>query len=286
MLTGIEYQKKAEKYENKWFNKDYDEIYELYANAGKTFRYEKNINSAIKMFLKAGNIASRLKNISYACESYVECVHLYKKINDYEKSENFLEVICNLYISNNQITYAAKLLMSFADDLIELKKYEEAIPKYKLALQYFDTEDIKQSLLTCKIKLADAYTKIDKFNDAFGLYENISLSCMGCVLKFQAKQYNFLAFLCKLALVENNKKMENMSMCSEILESYIELNPDLKYTLELEICENLIQSLESDDEEILDICLEISQNSTIKILNIPLFEKVIVLLRHQINNLR
>lgn len=247
MSSGDEYFKKAEGKVGKFFFNDYDGAYDLYIKAAGFYKADKKWDRAGEAFMRAGDLAMKLKNQGDAASSYAECAKCLKKI-DAKKATAAMDQAIKLNIENNRLASAARLLKDFAEALEQDGHFDDALVQYKRAHDYFGAEDQAQSANSCLLRMAGIYGQLDRFEDAFKMHEKLGTTYAGGTLKFQAKEQFFRAFLCRLAMMTGDNKIEMGSEARDALDFYIATDPYFRNTRESEACESLLVAVDEADE--------------------------------------
>ena len=284
MLSGEEYIKKAQKQESKWVWKDHEKIFDYYQSAGKSFKYEKKYELSANAFMKAGDTAIYLKNTYDAIDSYNESSNMYNKIDDAKNANIMKNIVLKLYLENNQLSSAGKIMQDFAEQSVKNYNYNGAIDEYLCAIKYYEADDKKHSVATCLMKLAVLYVEVEKYIDAVELYEKMISQYNDGLTKFKVKEYQFYAFICKLATICSDNIDEQTYECEELLETYSSLNPTFLNSIEYEICNMLLSAVKNQNESEIDYAVgHIGGRSQI---NIELLTKITDRLKEQTSSLR
>ncbi|ATZ80332.1 soluble N-ethylmaleimide-sensitive factor (NSF) attachment protein [Bodo saltans virus] len=285
-MSGDELYKKAKKHEDKWFYKDDDAIYDGYMRAGHAYRYEKKYKQSADAYMSAGDNAIRSKNKYDACIAYTNCAEMYLKNNDQEKADIMTNIICKMHIENNDLFSAGKILLESANRLNDKQQYQEAITKYNQALQYFEAEDKAQSSNACMIKLAEIYTEINNFEEAIKFYDKLIDAHLDGLAKFKLKEYQFCSFLCRITLINNDNKLEQLDEYLEILDSYLAQNPNFQHSTEHEICRILLSAMADEDVELIDKSYELFTERRVSLSNTIIFNSVIKIIEDKISDIK
>ncbi|CCW64499.1 unnamed protein product [Phytomonas sp. EM1] len=238
--------KDAERKVKKFFFKDYEGAQELYDKAATLFKLEKNYARAGEAYMHAGDCAMRMKDIFSAGKCFADSANAYKKV-DMKKANEMLDMSVKVYIDNNQLDSATRLIRDFADTIVEQGSPMDAIPYYERAMRYFDAEDQKMQSQKCMIAMANIYGENDNFDKALQYYECIASNMVSGPLKFQARDYYVRAMLCRLAMVTNDNRFEKTDECRDALNHYLSSDIYLKNSREYEFLELLLDSVADCD---------------------------------------
>jgi alpha-soluble NSF attachment protein len=250
-VMGDEHMRKADGKVNAFLFKDYEGAYDLYIKAAGCYKADMQWNQAGDAFMKAGDLAMKLKNPGDAQSAYADCAKMLKK-TDIKKAKAAMEQAIKLNIENNRLTGAAKLLKDWAEALEFDEQYDEALAAYKKAHDYYSAEDQAQTALGCLNKMATILATINRFDEASKTYETLGFRQNDGPLRMQAKEQFFRAFLCRLATITADNRMEASSEARDALDTYINTCTYLRNTREAENMELLLAAVEDENEEQFD----------------------------------
>ena len=251
MTTAAEFMKKADGKANALFFKDLDGAYDLYIKAAGVFKADKDLRGAGKAFMCAGDMAIRQKNYGDACSAYADCAKCLKKV-DMPGAKAAMEIAIKLNIEANRLATAARLLKDWGEALEADSAFDEALAAYKKAMDYFNAEDQAQAATACLTKMASIYVSQDNFHEASKAYEKLGMKAVDGPLKFQAKDSFFRAFICRLALISPDNRMEGCAEARDCLDTYLGLDTHFRNTREAEACELLLVAVDESDEQRFD----------------------------------
>jgi alpha-soluble NSF attachment protein len=248
---GEELMKSAEKKIGKFFDfggTKYEEAQELFTKAGAQFKIAKEWSMAGEAYMRAADMAMKMKAPSEACAAYTEAANTYKKSN-LEKAEMCMNQAIQLNIDNNRLNAAARLEKDMAEMFESEGSLEGALIHYKKAHDYFFAEDQPNLALGCMQKMAMINGQLDRFESAYRIFEDIGHKAINGPMKHQAKEAFFKATLCRMALVTNDNRTETSAVAREAFENYAAADIYFRGTREFEFCEAALEALETEDLE-------------------------------------
>jgi alpha-soluble NSF attachment protein len=260
MAQGDQFMKKAEGKATAIFFKDYDGAYENYIKAAGCYKADKDFGSAAEAFMRAGDMATKLKNPGDSCSAYTEAAKAFSKAGNLTSANQMMRAAIDLNIENNRLGAAARLTKDWAETVEADGKPLEAVVHYKKAADYFMAEDQKQSAVQCKVKIATILAQNDQFSDAAGMFETIGAAYADGPVKTMAKNHYFTAFLCRAAAVRPENRIEDAAVLREALESYENVDPYLPNTREHDVCMLLVQANEEEDESKVDEAVRLMES--------------------------
>lgn len=256
-MSGDDLMKQAAKcIDSRFFSffNDYEGAYENYMRAASYYKVDKQWDKALQACILAKDIAIySLKNINDELRAYNECIKLFPKAGTSKEIGSMVKKAQEIYIFNNNLTQAAKLLMEWSKHLEECNEKLEAIDNYKKASNYFLIENQSSSALQCNIRIATLLAMNDKFIDACILFEKNGDMCVDNKLyKTKAREHYLNAFLCKIASIKNDNIMENIYSLEEMIGKFLETDTFFNKSREYDICESLLNVMEENNEQKLD----------------------------------
>lgn len=251
--------KKAQDKAGALFFKDYDGAYEDYIKAAGCFKADKDFASAGTAFMKAGDIATKLKNPGDACMAYTECAKAFSKAGDITNANIAMRTAIDLNIECNRLGAAARLTKDWAETVEADGKPLEAITYYKKAADYFLAEDQKQSAVQCHLKIATLLAMNDQYAEAAVMFEKVAATYADGPMKTMAKEQYYRAFLCRAACVKPDNRVEDAAVLREALESYENVDPYLVQTREHDVCKLLLKANEDEDEAKVDEAVQLME---------------------------
>jgi len=240
------FKKASGKIGNFFFN-DEEAAFDLFVRAGAAFKVAKNFNRAGDSFMRAGDMAVKLKNPGDACIAFTDAAKAYQK-GDPSKAAVAIEMACKLNIDNNRLASAAKLLKDYADALEADGHGDQALVHYKKASDYFRAEDQPSQANGCLVKMGKILGEADRYAEAAVIYEKLGHAYAEGALKHQAKEQFFRAFLCRAAEIVPDNVTEKAAEASDSLQSYVAADLYLRNTRELEAMEGILHAVEDRDE--------------------------------------
>lgn len=255
-MSAEDFFKKAEGKLNKLLFKDFEGAYENFLKAGAQYKLDKNYDKAGESYMRAGDVAVKLKNPGDSAECYSNSATCYKKTN-MTQAGVMLQAAIAVNIENNRLGAAARLEKDFAEALEADENKEEAVSHYRKAMQYFEAEDQVQSATGCLAKIGKIYGEIDKFAEAIEIYETLGNKCVDSPLKFQAKEHFLRATICRLALISNDNREEAGEEVQDTVTQYETIDIYLKNTRESEFLHLVTEAVCEGDVDKFDLALSL-----------------------------
>ena len=230
------------------FGRDPEAAYEQFVKAAAAFKVEANFTRAGDAFMRAGDVATSLHNPSDACTAYTECAKMYSRGN-MEKADSAMKAAVQINIDNGRIGPAARLLQGWGETCEHVGNTEAAIAAYKRASELFFAEDQKNGVQQCKLRIATLLGMTKMWLEASKMFEQIGMAMADGPTKTMAKEPFFKSFLCRVAAVPPENRVEGSSVLPDILEMIVGYDPYFRNTRENDVCELLVTAMQDEDEE-------------------------------------
>ncbi|KAK9173822.1 hypothetical protein CmeUKMEL1_18250 [Cryptosporidium meleagridis] len=203
---------------------DYDEAIQLYSEAGNKFKILKAWVDGCECFSRAAELSLKQNDLVTASNFYTECGNIMKR-SDLQKAIPYFLKAVELYNKNGRFSQSGKLYKNIAESLESDFQYVECCEFYKKAADMFDMDEYsKTAYSSCILKYADNFSlsindeysncsisKTEKaaprdnsLLEAVEIYEKEAKKALSnSLIKYNAKEYLFKAFLIILSLEDN-----------------------------------------------------------------------------------
>lgn len=195
---------------------------------------------------------------------------------------SLLEMILKLYVSTHQFAEIGKISQEVAEKYYRDENYVISIKNYKKASEYFMMVEQYASFINCTIKLAELYIKMNDYEEAFELY--CALQNNKIIVKHKMKEYQFHAFLCKIAMFRRDAKDELIIECEILLASYVESETYFNNSNEHELCKMILDTIANENEKQVQMCINFANDNMLR--STELFHKAMTRIIDQINDIR
>ena len=243
--------KKGEGKIGRIFFNDPEGAYECFNKAGAAFKADANFNRAGDAYMRAGDLAVKLENTADACNAYTECAKMYSRSN-MDKAQTAIKMAVQINIDNSRLGNAARLLMNWGEQNESAGNTEAAIAAYKRACELFYAEDQKSSMNQCKLKIANLLAMSKMWAEAAKMYEDIGMMYAEGPTKTMAKNPFFNSFICRVAAVPPENRMEGSAELGDVLERIENYDPYYKNTREHDVSQMLVEGMQDENEEKID----------------------------------
>ena len=142
-------------------NNDKENIAKCYINIGKIYIEEKFHKGALSNFKFAEDILeeNNINDMSVKKDLYSNMSFCYTQLNKDDEALEYIDKIKTLDIIVNS-KEEAELMVSKANKLMGIGKYEEAKQQFKIALDLLDEEDNKTELANVYLRVCEVYENI------------------------------------------------------------------------------------------------------------------------------
>lgn len=202
---------------------DYDGAIQLYTEAGNKFKILKAWTEGCECFSRAAELSLKQNDLVTASNYYTECGNIMKR-SDLQKAIPYFLKAVDLYNKNGRFSQSGKLYKSIAESLESDFQYAECCEYYKKAADMFDMDEYsKTAYSSCILKYADnsslySNESLDHLisnsskdtTRASGLFQAVEIyekeakkALSNSLIKYNAKEYLFKAFLIILSLEDN-----------------------------------------------------------------------------------
>jgi len=219
-----------------WFSMvNYGEISEIYEKIGNLYKLEKKGEEAIKYLLLAMKYAEMENyNKHRICNLMVEISNLYKKLNEWENAEIYIDKASMIAAENGDFRKASMMQAEFGEYFEEIGENKRAIKAYKKSLEY---DDKYNHSIKCLIKIGENKALKGKYGEAIKIYkEIINRGRKNCVVSYKIPEYCLgcvICYLCNDDIIGAKKIMDEVydeypkfigikeeMVCSEMIEAY------------------------------------------------------------------
>jgi alpha-soluble NSF attachment protein len=153
-----------------------------------------SFDNAADCFLKYGSKYD-------AATEYINAANVLRKSN-LNKCVNYTQRAVDLLAEEGRFSIAAKHVKDMAEVCEQENNLDLAIDNYKRAAEFYEGENSKASANQCQLKVALISAQLERYEQAFEIYESISREAVDDrLLKFSVKDWLFRAGLCRIAYV-------------------------------------------------------------------------------------
>jgi alpha-soluble NSF attachment protein len=230
---------------------DPEGAYECFHKAAALFKSESNFTRAGDAFMRAGDLAVKLENTADACNNYTECAKMYAR-SDMTKAQAAIKMAVQINIDNSRIGNAARLLQNWGEQNEAQGNSDAALAAYERACELFFAEDQKSSMNQCKMRIATLLGMSKRWAEAAKKYEEIGMQYADGPTKTMAKGPFFNSFICRVAAVPAENRMEGSADLGEHLERIVNYDPYFKNTREHDAAQLLVEGMQEEDSEKID----------------------------------
>lgn len=243
------------------FERDNEEISELFNKAGSLYKMNKQWIEAGDAFIQSNNFTNecyqQTSNINDAIICYKKC--------DLDLAIKNIKQILEIYENNADMNKIAKYQQELAEIYEKKDDVINAIKYYKDASNNYDILDSLSSYNKCLINVAVLLIKNNEFNEAIEIYEMVAnKSINNNLCKYNVKEYLFHAGLCALCLddqITTEKIFKRLNMIDITFES----------TQQYKLLNELLQTyIEKDKELFIEIINEYDMKIKLKDIEITL----------------
>ena len=193
-----------------------EDAIDLYIRAGNILKMEKEWSEAGKIFVKVGDLNLDAGNKHDAATKYTDASNCFKKCNPTEAVNCLLKAI-NIYTDMGKFSVAAKHHIMVAEIYEgENGDIQKAVEHYTKAADYYQCEESNTTANRCLLNVARYAAQLEQYDRAIQIYESIGQSSLdNNLLKYGAKEHFLRAGLCHLCVDSLNaqiaiKKYEEM----------------------------------------------------------------------------
>lgn len=146
-------------------NNDKEKIYKCYLNIGKIYIIEEFYKGAILQFEFAESVLNEIQveDVDIYKDLYSKMAYCYIKLNDNEKSLDYINKMNEMDIKNNP-EEELNVIMLKANNLLNMGKFEESKEYFKKALEILDKEKNKTELASIYLTISEVYKRIGRLD--------------------------------------------------------------------------------------------------------------------------
>ncbi|KAF3670500.1 Alpha-soluble NSF attachment protein [Capsicum chinense] len=248
---GEEFLKKAEKKLSGWglFGSKYDDAAELFDKAANCFKLSKTWDRAGAVYVKLASCHLKMDSKHEAASAYANAAHCYKKTNTRE-AVSCLEQAVHMFLDNGKLSMSARYYKEIAELYEQEQNLEQALSYYEKAADLFQSEDITSSANQCKQKIAEFSAKVEKYQRAIEIFEEIArYSISNNLLKYGVRGHLLNAGICQLC-------KGDVVAINNALERYQDLDPTFSGTRECKLLVDLAAAIDEEDVAKFTGCLK------------------------------
>ncbi|KAJ9087793.1 vesicular-fusion protein S17 [Entomophthora muscae] len=227
-----------------WFGGNkLDEAFDLYQQAGNSFKLAKCWKDAGEAFESAAKVAIKLGEQNDAATQFINASKAFKK--DYpQEAINCLKLAVDILTQRGRFHSAATHQKEIAALYeTELSNLSEAMAAYELAGEWYGSEDSKAIANSCNLKVAEFAAQLEQYPKAIAIFEKVASDSINNQLaKWSVKEYFFKAGLCHLVVGDPISTQR-------AFEQYEAMDSSFSQTRECKLLRNLIDAIEQEDVE-------------------------------------
>ncbi|KAL3337907.1 hypothetical protein AABB24_030192, partial [Solanum stoloniferum] len=251
IARGEEFMKKAEKKLSGWglFGSKYDDAADLFDKAANCFKLAKSWDRAGAVYVKLASCHLKLDSKHEAAGAYANAAHCYKKTNMRE-AISCLEQAVHMFLDIGRLNMSARYYKEIAELYEQEQNLEQAITYYEKAADLFQSEDVTTTANQCKQKIAEFSAKLEKYQRAIEIFEEIAQHSMkNNLLKYGVRGHLLNAGICQLC-------RGDVVAINNALERYQELDPTFSGTRECKLLVDLEAAIDEEDIAMFTGCLK------------------------------
>jgi len=238
-----------------WFGGNkLDEAYDLYQQAGNSFKLAKCWKEAGEAFERAAKVALKLNEQNDAATQFVNAAKSFKK--DYPtEAINCLKLAVDILTQRGRFHSAATHQKEIAQLYeIELANIAEAMSAYELAADWYGSEDSKAIANSCNLKVAEFAGQLEQYEKAISIFEQVASDSLANQLaKWSVKDYFFKSGLCHLCVGDPISG-------ARAFDKYDSMDPSFPQTRESKLLRSLLDAINQEDiEAFTDLVYEFDQ---------------------------
>ncbi|KAJ5380567.1 Tetratricopeptide-like helical [Penicillium cataractarum] len=250
-----------------WFggrSEKYENAADLYTQAANAFRVQKMNKEAGQAFEKAASVQTQnLNEPDDAANNLQEAFKVYRK-SDPEDAARVLTSAINHYVLRGNLRRAATQQQYLAELYeVELGDMKKALDAYEKAAEWFEGDNAEALANKHFLKVADLAALEEDYYKSITNYERIARqSITNNLMKWSVKDYFLKAGICHLAtkvcpeIYGNHPqkslthlRVQDLVETTRALETYREIDPAFASTREHQLLVDLLQAVESGDQE-------------------------------------
>ncbi|OOQ90241.1 putative vesicular-fusion protein sec17 like protein [Penicillium brasilianum] len=251
-----------------WFggrSEKYENAADLYTQAGNAFRVQKMNKEAGQAFEKAATVQTQnLNEPDDAANTLQEAFKVYRK-SDPEDAARVLTSAINHYVLRGNLRRAATQQQYLAELYeVELGDMKKALEAYEKAAEWFEGDNAEALANKHFLKVADLAALEEDYYKSITNYERIARqSITNNLMKWSVKDYFLKAGICHLATKVRQEifhdshaqkpltrpRVQDLVETTRALETYREIDPAFASTREHQLLVDLLQAVESGDQE-------------------------------------
>eukprot|EP00906_Rhabdomonas_costata_P003549 RCo005405 len=249
---GKELMKKAEKKLNSIciFGNKYEDAKPLFLQAANQFKGASLWEEAGRAFIRASECCAKLKEPLDTADNLAEAAAMYKKVNPL-KAAGFLQEALDTFDKSGRFSKSAKLSCDLAETFEKDGNLDSAMEWYLKASDYYRSEGSTSTSNGCRLKVAEALTQKERYEEANRIFEDVADHCItDALLRTNCKGYYFAAMLNWLALGNADQAQAKFS---EYTEKDLNFDP---LTREHMFVQGVLQAFEEKDLAVFDQAFE------------------------------
>ncbi|MGL5640843.1 MAG: helix-turn-helix domain-containing protein [Paraclostridium sp.] len=256
-------------------NNDKENIARCYINIGKIYIEEKFHKGALSNFKFAEEILeeNKLNDVHIKKDLYSNISFCYTQLNRDDEALDYIEKIKSLDILVN-CKEEAELMVSKANKLMGMGKYEEARQQFKTALDLLEKEDNKTDLANVYLRVCEVYESIgdsekalDYSKKAYDIKKYDEDDCsMDVIIKIiqsyikidnyeEARKYSKIALASSIKVKNKYFEYKSLKYYSQIYKKEGNNKLAIEYLLK---CINIIKDLK-DRKTLADLYIELGK---------------------------
>lgn len=180
-------------------NRKTEEAAELFKEAAIQFKIAKNYESSSNASTRAAELFEKLQLPHEAASCYVDAASAMKK-ESVEQSLQYTVLAANTYMNMGRFSMAAKQFKAVAEAYeTQTSDLDSAIEYYQQAVEAYENDDASTSADKIRLKLAELYSRKDRFSDAYTTFEEVAARMTdNKLLRYGTKEHFLKAGICRL----------------------------------------------------------------------------------------
>lgn len=217
-----------------------EDALELYNRAGNMLKMEKEWSEAGKLFVKIADLSLEHGSKHEGATKYTEAANCFKKCNPTEAVNCLIKAI-NIYTDMGRFAHAAKHHIMVAEIYQgQDGDVSKVVEHYSKAAEYYKCEESNTSANSCLLNVARYAAQLEQYDKSIQIYESIGQSSLdNNLLKYGAKEHFLRAGLCHLCVDLLNAQIA--------IKRYEDMNPAFADSREGKLLKDLSEKIEARD---------------------------------------
>lgn len=191
--------------------KKYESAQQIFERSARLYKLSKQYKQSTDAYEQVARCCIALNNESEAAMAFMNAFETCQKYN-INQAIIYAQYATKIYTNLGSLHDIAKCNEKVALSYESINDQEQALFYYMACLDVSEIENKSYSLNKFRLKIANIYVHMQRYDDAAEIYEKLAEVCINTLAKFRLNEYLTSAMICTLAKhdhITSTKKFQN-----------------------------------------------------------------------------